>query len=289
MKKILIILYIGIAGVVIFSSCKKSSSYNPLLDVNNLAVGSYISFAEKTSVTYNITDLANAEVSVKVNQVGSEVDKIDMFVVEGADSDPASWKLIKTVQFSGDGTVLSATANEVAAALGLTLDDFAPGTSFTIYDRIHTKDGRQFDISNINPDVESNSNYSMAFRWATYVSCPFVGPVGGTYKVIEDGWADWSPGDLVTVEDGPGDNQINLQHVYPNPDYGDLLNPIIVDIDPATGIATVPEVEYGDYGVLISCVGGGFVFSCAGIIDLNLEHFQKLGSYGVWRLTLQKQ
>jgi hypothetical protein len=41
-------------------------------------------------------------------------------------------------------------------------------------------------------------------------------------------------------------------------------------------------------GFLISCVGGGFVFSCTGTIDLTLEHFQAAGSYGLNRLVLKK-
>ncbi len=290
MRKLLIMLLLGVGFSIIISSCKKTET-NPLLDVKNLSLGSYIAFAEKTSVTFNITDLASAEVSIKVNQVGSDIDKIGMYIVIGANTDTTTWAFIKTVPYTDSATVLSASATEVAAALGITLNDFTAGESFTIYDRIYTKNGRQFDITNINPDVESNSNYNMAFRWTTYVSCPFTGNMAGTYKVIEDDWADWSEGDLVTVEDGPGDNQINLEHVYPNPAYGNLLNPIIVDIDPATGIATVPEVQYGDYGggFIASCTGGGFVFSCAGTIDLTLDQFTASSDYGNYRLVLQKQ
>ncbi|HRI19438.1 MAG TPA: hypothetical protein PLA68_00730 [Panacibacter sp.] len=287
MKKLSSLLFIAACSSALFS-CVKGDSTNPLLSVDQLEVGSYISFIEKTNITFNIADLDNSVVSFSVNKTGSDVDHIDMFVVQGANSDPSTWKLVKTVPYTGDGTVLSASATETATALGITFDNFDPGGSFTFYQRITTTDGRKFDVTNINSQVESNSNYNMAFRLTAYIGCPFIAPVGGTYEVIEDGWEDWGAGDIVTVEDGPGENQISLSGVYPNPDYGDPVNPIVVDIDPATGFATVPDVEYGDYGVLISCNGSGFVFSCTGTIDLNLDHFQAAGDYGVYRLVLHK-
>ena len=80
-------------------------------------------------------------------------------------------------------------------------------------------------------------------------------------------------------------------HVYPNPAFGTAINPIIVDIDPATGVATVPAVLYGDYGPLISCEGGGYVFSATGTVDLTLNHFvdDPSNSYGLYRLKIIKQ
>jgi len=256
--------------------------------VGNLEVGSYISFQEKINTTFNISDLTGLEVKITVYKTGTDIEKIEMFVVQGANSDPSSWSLIKSIPWTGDGTTISATAQETADALGITFDEFQPGSSFTFYNRITTVEGKTYDISNINAETESNSNYNMAFRFISYIGCPFTGGMAGDYEVIEDGWADWSAGDVVYVADGPGENQIDLSAVYPNLAYGDPLAPVIVDIDPSTGIASVPEVEYGNYGPLISCTGGGFVFACTGTIDLTLNHFSASTDYGVYRLLLQK-
>ncbi len=288
MKKLSSLLFITACTSLLFS-CKKGDSTNPLLSVDQLEVGAYISFVEKTNTTFNIADLNNSVVSFTATNTGSDIDHVDMFVVQGANSDPATWKLIKTVPYTGTGTVFSASATETATALGITFDEFSPGGSFTFYQRITTKDGRKFDVSNINSQVESNSNYNMAFRFICYVGCPFVAPVGGEYEVIQDDWADWNPGDIVTVDDGPGANQISLGQVYPNPDYGNLINPIVVDIDPATGFATVPDVEFADYGFIASTNGSGFVFACTGVIDLNIEIYQPAGTYGVIHLILKKK
>jgi hypothetical protein len=255
-----------------------------------LGSGSYLTFLAKTNTTFDISDLSNSEINVSVKGVGSPIDHINLYVVQGGGNlDTTSWGLIKSIDYTPDSTVVTASAQETATALGLTLDDFSAGASFTFYLRIYTEDGRQFDIINIDPSFESNSNYNMAFRFTVYIGCPFIAPVAGFYKVIQDDWADWSSGDIVEVLDGPGPNQIDLHKVYPNPAYGDVVNPLIVDIDPANGIATVPETQYGDYGVLISAVGGGFVFSCTGVIDLTLNHFSQTTDYGQNRLVLQKQ
>lgn len=288
MRKIAFIIFTALSCSLVIPSCKKTDN-NPLNDVSNLGVGAYLQFLAKTNTTFDISDLSHSVISISVKGVGSAVDHIGLFVVEGGGNlDPAAWSFIKDIPYTADSTLVEVSAQETADALGITLADFSPGASFTFYLRAYTQDGRQFDIVNIDPSFESNSNYSMAFRLTVYIGCPFIAPVGGNYEVIQDDWADWSPGDIVQVLDGPGPNQIDLSKVYPNPAYGDLVNHIVVDVDPANGIATVPEVQYGDYGVLISCVGGGFVFSCTGTIDLTLEHFQAAGSYGQNRLVLKK-
>jgi hypothetical protein len=69
-----------------------------------------------------------------------------------------------------------------------------------------------------------------------------------------------------------------------------------VIVDANSGIATVakqPAWEYfwyaGEEGYGTGSVeGGGFVFSCSGVITLTLEHTVEAGSYGNNVLTLQK-
>jgi hypothetical protein len=293
MRKIAIILVMA-GSMLAITGCKKSDT-NPLNDVSNLGSGSYLTFLAKTNTTFDISDLSNSEINVSVKGVGSPIDHINLYVVQGGGNlDTTAWAFIKSIDYTPDSTVVTASAQETADALGITLADFEAGASFTFYNRIYTQDGRQFDIVNIDPAFESNSNYNMALRFTVYIGCPFIAPIGGTYKVLQDDWADWSPGDLVQVEDGPGPNQVNLSHVYPNPAYGDIIDPLIVDVDPANGIATVPETNYGNYSKIafepsMTAVGGGFVFSCTGTIDLTLDHFAPSGDYGNLRLLLQKQ
>ena len=294
MRKKVFIIAVAVSCILGMSACKKTDT-NPLNDVNNLAVGAYLKFLAQTNTTFDISDLANSVVSISVAGVGSPIDHIALYVVQGGGNlDTTTWAFIKNISYTPDSTVVEVSAQETANALGITLNDFEAGASFTFYLRVYTQDGRQFDIVNIDPAFEGTSNYNMAFRLTVYIGCPFNPPMAGSYKVIQDDWADWSPGDIVQVEDGPGPNQIDLSHVYPNPDYGDIINPLIVDVDPANGIATVPETNYGDYTKIgfepsMSAVGGGFVFSCTGTIDLTLDQFAPSGDYGNNRLVLQRQ
>lgn len=280
-------------AVLFIGSCTKDSK-NPLFD-NVFLTGAYLTLESTTNVNFNTTDLSSA-VGITVGSVGN-VDKVNLFVVDDASVDQ-TWKLIKTIDYTGEGTVISATGQEIADALGYSAADFLPGTTLTMYNQVVTPDGKTYDITNAGPNVEA-PDFNSSFSWTVYVVCPFTGGMAGDYLVIEDGWADYSPGTIITnaVEDGPGPNQITL-HVYPNPAFGDPINPIIVDIDPATGTAYVPPVAYGDYGVIISAQGAlsddyqaGYVFSCTGYISLTLNHFDgdPSNTYGNYTLVLQKQ
>jgi len=310
MKKILFVL--AVIGVVFTTnSCKKTEVTNPLASISNLGTGAYLTLNSTVNLNLNYASIATSTVSIKVDQYvtpgttsngGGDVDKIKVYVVKGANANPTAWKLVKTVAYTGPGTVLSATGTEVATALGVAPADLSPGNYYTLYNQIITKDGRTYDISNTNFNLESNSNYNASFRWTAYVVCPFVGPVAGTYKVVQDDWADWAAGDLVQVTDGPGANQVNLSQVWPNVAYGSVVNPLVVDVDPNTGTATVKKVNFGNYGggYNMTAVGSGansvagYVFSCTGFITLSMT-LKADGpggngvNFGINKLILQKQ
>ena len=96
------------------------------------------------------------------------------------------------------------------------------------------------------------------------------------------------------VIDGPGANQLDLSDVWPNPAYGNIVDHLIVDIDPATGTATVPFVTFGDYGALATAQGAydndvaGYVFSCTGYITLTMKLTYNGVNQGNFKLILQK-
>jgi hypothetical protein len=289
MKKIS--LYISVLLSLVIFSCKKKDNLNPLADFKNLGIGSYIT--KKSDINLNMDyNTPGSKVGITVDQYvgGGEVAQVVLYVVQGASSDPTAWKKIKTVEFTGPGTEISATEQEVAAALGVEPIDLEPGSYCTFYNQVVTKDGRTFDLSNSQGALESDGHYNTVFRWTAYITCPFTGGMAGSYKVIQDDWADWSPGDVVQVTDGPGENQINISQVWPNPAYGDLKDPLLVNVDPANGVATIPLVTFADYGKLTTAEGdpAGYVFSCTGYIGLNISLVYGGASQGVLKLILQK-
>lgn len=297
MKKILNICSIAILLFAV--SCKKTDGVNPLASSDNLSKGAYITLNSNINLNLNYALVATSKVGVKVNQYnnGNDVDKIKLYVVAGSNNNPTSWKLVKTVPYTGEGTELSATGTEIGTALGVPPSSLSPGTFYTFYNQVITKSGESYDINNTNTALESGSFYNACFRWTASVVCPFVAPMAGNYKVVQDDWQDWNPGDIVKVTDGPGANQLNLGQVWPNAAYGNVTaTPLVVTVDPATGTATIPASPAGVYwatGYPGSASTGsgstGLVFSCTGRISLSIRLLYNGGDQGFNKLILQKQ
>jgi hypothetical protein len=290
MKKIFLIL--STLSVLFFASCKKDGGING--DVSELGIGSYVTKVAVGNGIIDYSNLAGSKVDVTVKEYGTPVDKIKIFVTKGlASTNTSLWKAVKEVPLSGD-TKLEVTAQEMATALGVPLNGLEIGASYTLYNQVISKDGQVHDISNMNSAMYGNPNYNTLMTWTATVVCPFTGGMAGTYKVITDSWIDWSPGDLVQVADGPGANQINLSQVWPNPAFGTVVNPLVVNIAPTTGAATLPSgVTWGDYGSYTAVTGtgsSGFVFSCTGDIRLRIRiSAPPFGDQGFFDLVLKKQ
>ena len=309
MKKLLFFILIG---AVAFSSCKKTGSEaNPFSDVKNLGIGSYLILNKTNNLNLDYANFNASTVGIEVDQYagGEAVDKIEIWAVKGASVDPTTWKKVKTVTFAGANTKLSVNGAELAAAYGLPVSSFSPGTTYTFYNRLITKSGRKFDVTNTGNNNGSGlitgNNYNSAFSFQAAIVCPFVAPMAGTYKVITDEWADWSADDLVQVTDGPGANQLNLSQVYPGA-YGTnsaTSTPLVINVDPPTGAATLTSgVTWGhyvytsggtnyDYLATTLSGSGGFVFSCTGVITvtIHISLSAGYGDQGNFKLTLQKQ
>ena len=234
--------------------------------------------------------------------LGETVDHIQLYATLGTSTDTTQWKLVKTVAYTAGSKVpLNATTTELATAFGVPASSFAPGSIFTFFPRAITKSGKRYDINNAGDNggggLITGPAYASGFSFTVYVVCPFTGGMTGSYKVIRDDWADWTAGQIVQVTDGPGANQINISKVYPG--GGIIITPLLVNVDPATGTATIPKVVYGKYsanGTQYSGEGAGandvagYVFSCTGFITLSIQHTDNGGGdYGANKLILQKQ
>jgi hypothetical protein len=296
MKKILNILLVAIAFMVVGTSCQKEglALEKPFVDINFFGKGAYITLNKTGNVNFNYAAISTSKVSVMVDPYnnGVKIKQVKLYVVKSANADPKAWKLVKTVDVNGT-TELSATGAEVATAIGTPAASlFAPGQFYTFYNQVITEDGKTFDLSNTLGALENASGYNACFRWTAYVVCPFTGGMAGKYKVIADGWEDWAIGAIVNVADGPGANQVDLSGVYPGGGY--VKNKLVVNVDAATGTASIPRVDYGSYsptGAVYSAAAAsaGYIFSCTGYIGLKMEHFYGTSSYGYYSLILQKQ
>ena len=288
---------------LVFIGCQKEGG-NPLADIANLSVGAYPTLTSTENVNFDLSQIATSTVGITVTEYetsnpGSKIESINVYVVKGASTDRSIWKLVKNVAYSGP-TALTVTGAEMGTALGVNPSTFNPGDFYTFYNQVVTSDGRKFDIVNTPLALGTNSNYNAAFVWQAYITCPFTGGMEGNYEVQQDDWADWSPGDIVAVHDGPGANQIDLSDVWPNPAYGDLVNPLIVNVNPANGVAHVPLVTFANnYPGTATAQGAnangpgddvdcGYVFSCTGFITLTMRVTYNGSSQGNLKLVLKK-
>jgi hypothetical protein len=291
MRKLSIIALIS--SVYLFTTgCKKGEISG---DFKELGIGSYITNVAIGNQIIDYSNLGTAKVDVTVREYGSPVSKIKLFVTKGAATTNTSlWKAIKEVPYSGD-TKLEITATEIATALGIPLSSLERGSIYTIYNQVHSKDGQIHDISNTGSGFYGNPNYNMLMTWQTVVVCPYnpaeMGGLGNTvnYRVLTDGWGNYSAGDIVQVTIGPGANQLTFPRIYlTNP-----FTPVVANVNPANGLTTIAAQNYGQYlGVTYNLLSSGafdnLTLSCIGIISLNLTHRIGTTSQGTYRLRLQK-
>jgi len=278
MKKLINIIFPVACAILIISACKKDS--NAVAGPGDLSIGSYLVLDETVNLNINFSDLANSTGAIKVHEypAGEAIDKVVLFASPGSSSDPTKWKEIKTVTYSGDQTELSFTGAELNSAL-LPEDSLVPGNSYTVFTRVVTKSGKTYDISNAGDNggggLVTGPFYASVFTIVTSVVCPFDQAASiGTYTVQSDpDWQDFTAGvDQIVVSAGPNDHSLSFK-AYPSPAYGTNQQDWILDVDPATGAATMAEQYVGDYsgGTVANCSATGLVFSCTGVINLKVD------------------
>jgi hypothetical protein len=292
MKKIFSI--IALFSLLLFMGCKKGETSG---DFAANGIGSYVTKVALGNGIIDYANLASSKVDVTVREYGSPVASIKVLVSKGAaTTNSATWKLIKEVPYNGD-TKLEVTANEIATALGIPVTGLETGATYTLYNRVVSKDGQEHDITNMNSSMYGNPNYNALMTWNAVVVCPFNpaawGGVGANFsaRVLEDGWADYSPGDIINNIIITSATQLRFDNMWlTNP-----TRPVLVNITAATGAATVAKQDYGDYpsyGIYnLNCQSSGtnnWVFSCVNLITLTLTHTSGSSNYGTYLLRLQK-
>lgn len=287
MKK-LIIAFFSIAVVMV--ACKKDQILGTADDL--VRDGAYLTLTEAGN--NQIAPDPASSVSIKVGSVGEQVASVNIYVVRDQDLDPTHWKLVKNVAFS-DGVELRVTSTDIATALGIDLTDIKGGDVFTLYNEAVTQAGKKFSLANTATDFESQAPFNMALQWQALGVCAFdAAPFTGKFIVDVDTWADFAPGDELDVVAGPGTNQITIT-AYPSPAFGINRQPFVVDVDPATGAATVASQVVGDYpgfdtNVKVETTGNtNFVFACTGVIQLTLNLSGDGGNIGDVQLNLHKK
>jgi hypothetical protein len=274
--------------------CKKGDIAG---DFSSMGIGSYL---VRVNIGNNIIDYSNlsgSKVDVTVKEYGTPVASIKVYASKGsATTNKSLWKFVKEFTYNGE-TKLEITATELAAGLGIPVTALETGAIYTLYNQAISKDGQVHDITNMNSTMYGNPNYNALMTWQAVVVCPFNpaqwGGVGATFnaRVLEDGWADYSPGDIISNIQITSATQLRFPAMW----LTSPARPVNVNINASTGAASVPLQDYGDYpsyGIFnIRCQSSGtnnWVFSCVNSIILTLTHTTATANYGTYVLRLQK-
>lgn len=268
-------------------SCKKDVING---DSKDLILGSYLTLQQKINTNLNFS-VPTATVSIRTGMYGSPVASVNIYLATGDALDTKKWKLIKNVPFADSATLVVTTA-EIATALAPAT--IQPGNQYVLQNEAVTKDGRKFSAANTPTNYTSFPAYNFAFSWTATAVCPYSeANTVGTYKITTDTWVDYGIGEPIAVTAGPGANQINFQ-MYPGPGAGGtaIVN-TVVDVDPATGTATIKAQKTGYYGAntpgnLVTVSGTGFVFSCTGVITLKVTINVGGSDYAGYSFALKK-
>jgi hypothetical protein len=291
MRRIFSSILVLATGAVLFPACQKGEV---IQDPASLGRGSYVTLVKSTNTLLDVGNLANSTVSIDVQEFGLEQEKLTIYVAPGTPTrDKTKWKKIKEIPNTNGGLyTVAVKGSEIATAIAPTL--VAPGNQYTIYNSVTTKDGAIFDFANTSPTLAGNANYNAALAWGAIAVCPFTGiGTNVNYRVVQDDWVDWSPGDVIKVSDGPRANSVDLRNLWPNPAYGSPASPFIVDVVQNTGAATTPTgvTIANNYPGTFSTLAGtnGYVFTCTGLIDIRFRMAYNGSDQGFLRVILQKQ
>lgn len=249
------------------------------------------------------------EVNLTVYSDTKTIDHVEIYVelIQFGSDGPTPRALLKEIPGNTLGNSpsinLPIKLSEFVGAVGFTLDDLAGGDLFTIYNEVHMSDGRvypdtlEFDgeefVNLENPFFTAKATTSFTTSLSFPVLCPFVtADAVGTYSISRDDLevafdAAYKP----EVVAGPGPNQVTVVNMLGHPQGYD----IIVDVNPATDIATVRAQKGWHSGNFdfpfgeIFVEGGGFYFSCTGFLTLDLAHNLADGrTFGTFRIEFTK-
>ncbi len=174
------------------------------------------------------------------------------------------------------------------------------GDSYDFSVDIYTKSGSKFEAFPAGGVATSSGptgvpGYSYMVRFGAI--CAYDPDIyEGDFEVVQDAWADWSPGDIVTLT-RVSDNKFS----FIDPWATAPRNPIVVTVNTGNNQASIPKTSAGAaWGWAVGTYTGAFVQTggaatssfvspCAQTVTLNLVYMVDQGTFGgTYPLVLKK-
>lgn len=290
MKNIFRIFSFLAIALVVFSC--KNDYVPPHESVKN---GGFLRFDEILLPVIDFTAIETSEFTNTLVNPGGEVTSAQLFVsIQLVDSIYDTIALRTVNSFPNNLVITAADVVDayVAEGAAMTLDSISAGDRFNIITEVTHADGTVYTTEDFTGDL-SNPGMRQAMDYTIFFSCPFARDEAvGNYLITRDDFVtslDYAS--LIEAVAGLGDNEVVFLDMFKHPE----AYPVIVDTDPATGVATIAKQdawECANFGCAFGTgrvEGGGFFFSCTGFLTVNLEHTVDAGSFGTWALALQRQ
>ena len=240
-----------------------------------------------------------------------DIDKMELQVDYYSSSQDSTYARGTLLTFDqadfGDGVMRDVviTTQEISEVVGIPVAEMGAGDKITLLNFTTLMDGRTYPdqivvtgpnaqtINNTTPNIlNSAATTSFTSQIVVFIACPFEADAAvGEYLITRDDFATTLDPTRPIEAQKIDDQTIRFVNLFSHPEMYDV--DVIVNL--ASGAATVAKQPawhcdnfgcgYGEGRV----EGTGFFFSCTGFVTLDLKHTVDLGSFGTFRLEMQKQ
>ncbi len=217
----------------------------------------------------------NGEAVVKQN-TGSTTVNIDFGTIQSL-SGAAQVKLVvdETVSTAVEGTDFQIINSEVAVNAGQIGGQF----QVKLLEATATVEPKVI-VFKLQSSSVPNATFDQTYILRYTKSCSFsIVPFTGTYSVVTDTWADYEPGNTVTLQQGPLPNQFKIL-ANNNPyisNFGTAYMLVTVSNDGSITVASNEPFDYGGSTGALSVNGTGTVNFCTGAINISKLDFSGPG------------
>ncbi len=283
MNKSIIIFFVGLLVI----SCE--SDFAPPHD--NVPFGGFVRFEE--SIASGTIDIADPSAKFEATLVApsANVSNYELAVtVVKADTTIGPAMLKSVTSFP---SALEILPSEIASAVNMQVTDLKPGDRIDLAATVTRLDGQEFTASDFTGDL-LNPGQRQAMQFSIFLVCAFnASDAVGQYLIVTDPFVTSLDFERpIEAVAGPGENQITFINMFSHPEAYDIV--VTVD-DPAAGSASVskqPAWHCDNFGCPWGegrVEGAGLFFSCTGFLTLDLTHTVDAGSFGTFKMELQKQ
>ncbi len=288
------IVFYFLLGAVMLTSCDRNDGFVPK------------EFTPERVPAPKIVKDATGSAAIDMTNLGSFNGKVNVSLYFPDDIPPQKFDIV--IRKNNDNTnvrvfqagvtsfptVITITAAQIATLFGTPI---TLGDNYDVGADVYAQTGKKYEAfpavglgyaAAFQPD---HPGFSPSIRFSAICQYNAALYPTGNYTVLVDEWADYLPGEIITV------TQIDATHLSFNYLAPISNQPIIVTIDPATNITSVTKQNYGNYpwntfGIMtVNTVASNdnVVSPCDQSFGVYLDHRVSIGSYGTYLIKLKKQ